>query len=741
MSISDITKAQKYASIAEVAAAQAKIYAEKLENAPDYAAQAEAAAEQASDSAQSALAAQNGANSSAGQASASANQAVQAAADAEGAAEAVFGSSLHAPTGEVLSTLPAAAGRVNTVPVFDGDGDATVKDIADFAILDSNGKIPVSMIPAVALSEVFVVNSQAAMLALDAQEGDVAKRTDLGYSFILASEPASTLSNWVQVSDDVLAQLGLSTGATEVGAVDDDNNSTTVQGALALKASKAYLSATTGATRVNTSGGATVQALFDQISGGTFSLGYRSSTIKDRLDEELSVKAFGAIGNGVADDTTAIQQAINYCIANDVALYLPKGVYKVTSTLTVSSTISIRGDSMAAYDGATKIFCGAPSMLLFDFQGPENFIEKLIVFGYEPIDVDSVNGYGQAATCTGMRFIRSNGAKDIDSIISYCGFVSFQTGVKATGSNLKVANAIFTAIRFPIDLYAASLAPDDFRGYVIDNVRFHKCGGNTTTTDSVCIRATGTLKNVQLTRLFADNGCHRLFYGSLAEGAVIDGVIVRQMDGDCITVVNTGITPSAAYQTYLISNISYQTPGSLSINGGWCVSLIDAPGGLITDITTAYTRKGVILASNSYDLVISSINGRNINVGYATDGAIYDGISLTSGSINCSIDNIKIRNTLSPSQARSALWVDGTSLAHVANVSSSNCIATFDGSGQIRGERYNANSAPSVGWGNAPPTTGAYVAGSIIWTNAPASGGGKGWRCLTSGTPGTWEAI
>ncbi|MFT1618306.1 hypothetical protein AAG991_25010, partial [Enterobacter kobei] len=239
MSISDTKNAQKYASIAETAAAQAKIYADKLEDAPDYAAQAEAAAEQASDSAQSALTAQNGANAAAGQASASANEAVQAAADAEGAAEAVFGSSLHAPTGEVLSTLPSAAGRVNTVPVFDSAGDAAVKDIADFAILDSNGKIPVSMIPAVALSEVFVVNSQAAMLALDAQEGDVAKRTDLGYSFILASEPASTLSNWVQVSDDVLAQLGLSTGATEVGAVDDDNNSTTVQGALALKASKA----------------------------------------------------------------------------------------------------------------------------------------------------------------------------------------------------------------------------------------------------------------------------------------------------------------------------------------------------------------------------------------------------------------------------------------------------------------------------------------------------------------------
>lgn len=265
MSFSETQNAKKYASIAEVAAAQAKIYADKLEDAPDYAAQAEAAAAQASTSAQSALNAQNGANAAASQASESANEAVLAAESAEGAAEAVFGSSLHAPTGEVLSTLPSAAGRVNTVPVFDGSGDAAVKDIADFAILDSNGKIPVSMIPAVALSEVFVVNSQAAMLALTAQEGDVAKRTDLGYSFILASEPASTLSNWVQVSDDVLAQLGLSTGATEVGAVDDDNNSTTVQGALGLKASKAYLSASAGATRIGV-GSTTVDNLLVKFS-------------------------------------------------------------------------------------------------------------------------------------------------------------------------------------------------------------------------------------------------------------------------------------------------------------------------------------------------------------------------------------------------------------------------------------------------------------------------------------------
>jgi hypothetical protein len=44
MSISDTANARKYASIAEVAAAQAKLSADKLDNAPDYAAQAAASA-------------------------------------------------------------------------------------------------------------------------------------------------------------------------------------------------------------------------------------------------------------------------------------------------------------------------------------------------------------------------------------------------------------------------------------------------------------------------------------------------------------------------------------------------------------------------------------------------------------------------------------------------------------------------------------------------------------------------
>lgn len=44
---------------------------------------------------------------------------------------------------------------------------------------------------------------------------------------------------------------------------------------------------------------------------------------------------FGATGNGVADDTTAIQNAINAAGAG-TEIYFPEGTYKITSTLTVA---------------------------------------------------------------------------------------------------------------------------------------------------------------------------------------------------------------------------------------------------------------------------------------------------------------------------------------------------------------------------------------------------------------------
>jgi len=56
-------------------------------------------------------------------------------------------------------------------------------------------------------------------------------------------------------------------------------------------------------------------------------------TVQARLQDYISVKDFGAVGNGTTDDTIAIRAAIN-SLQNGQAIYFPKGKYKVTSTLT-----------------------------------------------------------------------------------------------------------------------------------------------------------------------------------------------------------------------------------------------------------------------------------------------------------------------------------------------------------------------------------------------------------------------
>lgn len=66
-------------------------------------------------------------------------------------------------------------------------------------VLSTGGKLDNSVLPSIAITDTFVVNSESAMLAIVGQVGDVAIRTDLDKSFILATEPTSVLENWAEI--------------------------------------------------------------------------------------------------------------------------------------------------------------------------------------------------------------------------------------------------------------------------------------------------------------------------------------------------------------------------------------------------------------------------------------------------------------------------------------------------------------------------------------------------------------
>lgn len=106
-------------------------------------------------------------------------------------------------------------------------GTAASKDTGtasgNIPILDANGKLAEAVIPALALNEAFPVASQSAMLALDAQKGDIAIRSDLNKAFILGGNgDPSVLGNWLELltpTDTVLSVNG-KTGAVTLAKGD-----------------------------------------------------------------------------------------------------------------------------------------------------------------------------------------------------------------------------------------------------------------------------------------------------------------------------------------------------------------------------------------------------------------------------------------------------------------------------------------------------------------------------------------
>lgn len=100
-------------------------------------------------------------------------------------------------------------------------------------VVGSDGKIPSSIIPSIAITDTFVVDSESAMLALTAQVGDVAVRSDLGKTYILKSSPATSIDNWqvILTPASPVTSVNSKTGnvvltASDVGAESSLKNST-----------------------------------------------------------------------------------------------------------------------------------------------------------------------------------------------------------------------------------------------------------------------------------------------------------------------------------------------------------------------------------------------------------------------------------------------------------------------------------------------------------------------------------
>jgi hypothetical protein len=140
----------------------------------------------------------------------------------------------------------------------------------------------------------------------------------------------------------------------------------------------------------------------EQVTFKSQGLGAITRTLQDKLSETISVKDFGAVGDGVADDTAAIQAAIDYAMYRNQSLptftpvvssvFMPTGKYRITNTIHLGygvlfASVHLRGDGRR-YRGEDWRFGG--TAIIADFNdrpaiaiqgGRDNSVQALTIRG------------------------------------------------------------------------------------------------------------------------------------------------------------------------------------------------------------------------------------------------------------------------------------------------------------------------------------------------------------------------
>jgi hypothetical protein len=272
-------------------------------------------------------------------------------------------------TGLGLATSGTDAVSVNYITSVTGVANG-------IAPLDGSGKIPTDHLPALAITETFVVNSQANMLALTAQTGDTAVRTDVNKTFILTATPASTLGNWQELltPTDAVQSVDGSTGAIDLTTVYVNRTTGTLAGNLnastykitnlgtptsnADAATKVYVDTVAGSASAAAASAAAAAASYDSFDDRY--LGAKS--VPPTLDNDGNALITGAIyWDTVSNAMYAWSGSAWGSISSTAAIYRYR--YTATGGETTKSGADDNGVTLSYLPGKEQVYLNGVLLL------------------------------------------------------------------------------------------------------------------------------------------------------------------------------------------------------------------------------------------------------------------------------------------------------------------------------------------------------------------------------------------
>jgi hypothetical protein len=190
--------------------------------------------------------------------------------------------------GRIISAVQLTAADIPnlTLSKISDAGTAASKNtgtaVGNVPIIGANGKLDDSIMPPLAIVEPFPVASQAEMLALDAQMGDIAIRSDIKKTYILKTSPASTLANWLEIVSPTAAVssvagktgvVTLTSADVGLGNVTNESKATMFTNAALINPTVTTQATTDNSTKAASTAFVKAQGYLsasDTIDGGTF---------------------------------------------------------------------------------------------------------------------------------------------------------------------------------------------------------------------------------------------------------------------------------------------------------------------------------------------------------------------------------------------------------------------------------------------------------------------------------------
>lgn len=474
-----------------------------------------------------------------------------------------------------------------------------------------------------------------------------------------------------------------------------------------------------------------------------------------------NVKAFGAVGNGVADDTVAIQSALNV----GGSIYFPPGTY-MANDLTATLLVHIYGYGATLKRKNSQL----ASTFILSIVGDKSSVQGL------NFDGNAANNVGHTGRHEGLR-ISANYVTVLDSDssntpaggtrVANCFYV---LGNAATLENVTSSNAGYAAIRIAGDMTTVNNARViDFteKGIVFDgtvgvsakSLIISNCRATSASTDingQACILVdSGSSLTNQLKSLVISNVYCELT-GNIAGSNVVKIVNTKHCIVDNFNFVQTG-TNYASFRAQ--ERVEYLTLSNGRMDYEFNLDSWDYRQITLQNVTVGKENKSLTSATPISGLYArQQILLTDVSVYGATSGSVQvenwvgqvdsDGVTLTEPNITINgfvqDANAATVPVLFLSMASTAITPGSIVVGDVVVVTGqTNALQTLTGSSTTERliQRNPGNTFSREFLSASAPAANTWKLSDRVYNTQTTTVGFAGWLCTSAGTPGTWKVF